>query len=91
MNDLVKKGLIVLSVLTGIIFAATICYAFTLAFLLAGATLLAGCTDSLITADEDATEFGGYRRLSKDYEYLPEVSEAMVQLSAIRIMIRRLA
>ncbi len=35
--------------------------------------------------------FGGYRRLSKDYEYLPEVSEAMVQLSAIRIMIRRLA
>lgn len=35
--------------------------------------------------------FGGYRRLSKDYEYLPEVSEAMVQLSAIRIMIRRFA
>ena len=35
--------------------------------------------------------FGGYRRLSKDYEYLPEVSEAMVQLSAIRMMIRRLA
>lgn len=34
---------------------------------------------------------GGYRRLSKDYEYLPEVSEAMVQLSAIRIMIRRVA
>lgn len=33
---------------------------------------------------------GGYRRLSKDYEYLPEVSEAMVQLAAIRIMIRRL-
>ena len=35
--------------------------------------------------------FGGYRRLSKDYENLPEVSEAMVQLSAIRIMIRRFA
>lgn len=35
--------------------------------------------------------FGGYRRLSKDYEYLPEVSEAMVQLAAIRMMIRRLA
>lgn len=33
---------------------------------------------------------GGYRRLSKDYEYLPEVSEAMVQLAAIRMMIRRL-
>lgn len=34
---------------------------------------------------------GGYRRLTKDYEYLPEVSEAMVQLCSIRIMIRRLA
>ena len=30
------------------------------------------------------------RRLSKDYEVLPEVSEAMVQLSAIRLMVRRL-
>ena len=35
--------------------------------------------------------FGGSRRLSKDYEYLPEVSEAMVQLCSIRVMIRRLA
>lgn len=35
--------------------------------------------------------FGGYRRLSKDYEYLPQRSEAMVQLAAIRMMIRRLA
>ena len=35
--------------------------------------------------------FGGYRRLSKDYEYLPEVSEAMVQLCSMRMMIRRLA
>ncbi len=34
---------------------------------------------------------GGSRRLSKDYEYLPKVSEAMVQLCMIRIMIRRLA
>lgn len=34
--------------------------------------------------------FGGYRRLSKDYEQLPAVSEAMVQLSAIRLMARRL-
>lgn len=34
--------------------------------------------------------FGGYRRLSKDYEHLPAVSEAMVQLCAIRIMIRRI-
>jgi putative transposase len=35
--------------------------------------------------------FGGSRRLSKDYEYLPQVSEAMVQLSSIRVMLRRLA
>lgn len=35
--------------------------------------------------------FGGYRRLSKDYEYLPEVSEAMVHLSAIRMTVRRVA
>ncbi len=35
--------------------------------------------------------FGGSRRLSKDYEYLPEVSEAMVLVCSIRVMIRRLA
>lgn len=35
--------------------------------------------------------FGGYRRLSKDYEYLPEVSEAMIRLSAIRMMLQRVA
>lgn len=34
---------------------------------------------------------GGSRRLSKDYERLPEVSEAMVQVSAIRLMIPRIA
>lgn len=34
---------------------------------------------------------GGARRLSKDYEYLPEVSEAMVLVCSIRVMIRRLA
>ena len=31
------------------------------------------------------------RRLSKDYEVLPETSEAMVQLAMIHIMARRLA
>lgn len=35
--------------------------------------------------------FGGARRLSKDYEYLPEVSEAMLHLCSIHVMIRRLA
>ncbi|MBP2315455.1 putative transposase [Azospirillum soli] len=35
--------------------------------------------------------FGRYRRLSKDYEELPEVSETMVTLAAIRLMLHRLA
>ena len=35
--------------------------------------------------------FGRWRRLSKDYEILPEVSEAMVTLAAIRLMLHRLA
>ena len=34
---------------------------------------------------------GRWRRLSKDYEELPEVSEAMVTLAAIRLMLHRLA
>jgi putative transposase len=33
---------------------------------------------------------GRYRRLSKDYEVLPETSEAMIQLAMIHIMVRRL-
>src|SRR4051812_32390264 len=35
--------------------------------------------------------FGRWRRLSKDYETLPEVSEAMITLAAIRIMLHRIA
>ena len=34
--------------------------------------------------------FGRWRRLSKDYEELPEVSEAMVTLAMIRLMLHRL-
>jgi putative transposase len=34
---------------------------------------------------------GRYRRLSKDYEVLIEVSEAMIRLAMIRLMVRRLA
>jgi putative transposase len=34
--------------------------------------------------------FGRWRRLSKDYETLPEVSEAMVALAAIRLTLHRL-
>jgi len=32
-----------------------------------------------------------HRRLSKDYEVLPETSEAMVYVAMIRLMVRRLA
>jgi putative transposase len=34
---------------------------------------------------------GRYRRLSKDYEYLPESSETMIYLAMSRLMLRRLA
>ena len=34
---------------------------------------------------------GRYRRLSKDYEALPEVAETMVALAAIRLMLHRAA
>jgi putative transposase len=35
--------------------------------------------------------FGRYRRMSKDYEFLTDTSEAMVSLVMIHIMTRRLA
>jgi putative transposase len=34
---------------------------------------------------------GKYRRLSKDYEQLPEVSETFLHVASIHIMTRRLA
>jgi len=34
---------------------------------------------------------GRYRRLSKDYEQLPETSEAMIYAATVHIMLRRLA
>jgi putative transposase len=35
--------------------------------------------------------FNRYRRLSKDYEFLPETSEAMIRVTMIHVMVRRLA
>jgi putative transposase len=35
--------------------------------------------------------FNRYRRLSKDYEFHTETSEAMIDLAMIHIMVRRLA
>ena len=35
--------------------------------------------------------FGRWRRLARDYEELPEVSETMVKLAMIRLMLHRLA
>ena len=35
--------------------------------------------------------FGRYRRLAKDYEYLPQTSEAMIRVAMIHLMVRRLA
>ena len=34
--------------------------------------------------------FGGYRRLIRDYERLPEMSEAMVRAAMIRLMVPRI-
>jgi putative transposase len=35
--------------------------------------------------------FNRYRRLSKDYEFLPQTSETMIRVVMIHVMIRRLA
>jgi putative transposase len=34
---------------------------------------------------------GRYRRLAKDYEYLPHTSAALIQVAMIHLMVRRLA
>ncbi len=34
---------------------------------------------------------GSFRRLSKDYEFLPATSEAVIHLAVIQLLVRRLA
>jgi len=40
-------------------------------------------------AERTLGRLGRWRRLSRDYEHLPEVSEAMVTLAMIRLMLHR--
>ena len=48
------------------------------------------CSPAIRVVERSLGWFGRWRRLSKDYEALPEVSEAMVTLAAIRLMLHRL-
>jgi putative transposase len=68
---------------------------------------ICGWVLEIIKRTDDVTEFqvlprrwvvertfawlGKYRRLSKDYEYLPEISEAWIYAAMIHVMVRRLA
>lgn len=72
-----------------------------LACLLLGLTLsivrrLTGSTGFILlprrwVAERTLGWLGRWRRLSRDYEELPEVSETMVKLAMIRLMLHRLA
>ena len=72
-----------------------------LACLLLGLTLIivrrvAGATGFVVLPRRWVVErtlgwLGRWRRLAKDYEELPEVSEAMVTVAMIRLMLHRLA
>jgi putative transposase len=68
---------------------------------------LYGCVLEIVKRNDDLTGFhvlprrwvvertfgwlGRYRRLSKDYEYLLDTSETMIQIAMIQLMLRRLA
>ena len=43
---------------------------------------------SVFQTVEDGSD--GYRRLSKDHEYLPDSSEAMIRLTMVNLMVHRL-
>jgi len=49
------------------------------------------CSPAIRAVERSLGWFGRWRPLSKDYAALPEVSEAMVTLAAIRLMLHRLA
>ena len=86
-----------------VVFADSICNRLTalLAGFLFGLTLVivrraAGTTGFVVQPRRWVVErslgwLGRWRRLSRDYEELPEVSEAMVTLAMSRLMLHRLA
>ena len=68
------------------------CYLFGLALIIVHRA--AGATGFVVQPHRWVVEqtlgwLGRWRRLSKDYEALPEVSEAMVTLAMIRLMLHR--
>ena len=49
------------------------------------------CTSAAVVVERTFAWLGRCRRMSKDYEELPENSEAMIQVAMINLMLRRLA
>jgi transposase len=76
--------------------AATLLACFLLGLTLIIVRRIAGTTGFVLLPRRWVVErtfgwLGRWRRLSKDYEELPEVSEAMVTVAMIRLMLHRLA
>jgi putative transposase len=75
---------------------ATLLACFLLGLTLIVVRRIAGATGFVLVPRRWVVErtlgwLGRWRRLSRDYEELPEVSEAMVTLAMIRLMVHRLA
>ena len=76
--------------------AATLLACFLLGLSLIIVRRIAGTTGFVVLPRRWVVErslgwLGRWRRLSKDYEELPEVSEAMVTVVMLRLMLHRLA